>query len=245
MLEHYVIFFLAWFAAGFVNGVSGMGAAMVAVPIVASFMPSAVLTPTACIIVTGVSIHMAWNFRKGCRLSSLKTLLIGAIPGSLAGLAILLFIPTRFIQLLTGTVMLLFVLWQCIRKENTVKRPEHVGKGLFAGFSSGVLNTSIAFGNPPIGVYALHLGWSQMETVGTVNIFSVLAYLVACAVQASAGLYSQDVLMWAALGLPASMLGIVCAMPVARRISLVVFKRILLIVIAAGGFACIWRGFVS
>ncbi len=242
MTEHQIIFFLAWFAAGFVNGVSGMGAAMVAVPIVVSFMPPPLLTPSACIIVAGLSAHMAWNFKEGCRLASLKNLFIGAIPGSLAGLSILLFIPARFIQLLTGIVMVLFVAWQCMRKDNTKQRPETLGKSLGTGFASGLLNTSISFGNPPLGVYALHLGWSQMDTVGTVNLFSLLASLVACVMQASAGLYTTEVLTWAAIGLPASMCGIVCSMPVARRIHAVTFKRILLLVIALGGVACVWRG---
>ncbi len=238
------LFMLAWFLGGFVNGVGGMGAAMVAVPIMTTFMAPAMLTPVSCIIVTMISAHMAYNFRAGCRYHSLTKLLLGAIVGSLAGVMLLIYVKTQHIQVFTGVVMLLFVAWQTLRKTQalTQERPETWGKALFAGFSSGVLNTSISFGNPPVGVYAIHLGWSQLQTVGTMNIFSLFAYMVACGFQASAGLYTKDVLIFAAMGIPAAAFGIICSLPVARRIPALLFKRILLAVIACGGLACVWRG---
>ncbi|MFI3271068.1 MAG: sulfite exporter TauE/SafE family protein [Pseudomonadota bacterium] len=236
-----LLFFIAWFLAGFVNGVSGMGAAMVAVPIIITLIPVHDVVPVSCLIVTAVSGHMAWNFRKGCRFQSLKNMFLGSVPGSLAGLTILLCIQASVLQLLTGTIMILFVLWQCIKKENTIRNPETLPKSVFAGFLSGVLNTSISFGNPPIGAYALHLGWNQEETVGTMNIFSFGAFIIACAFHAFAGLYTKEVLTLAAWGIPASMFGILCSLPVARRINALTFKRILLTVIACAGANCIAR----
>lgn len=235
------LFLIAWFLAGFVNGVSGMGAAMVAVPIIVTLIPAHDVVPVSCLVVTAVSGHMAWNFRKGCRFQSLRNMFIGSIPGSLVGLTILLCIPSSLLQLLTGSVMVLFVLWQCCKKQNTVRNPETFTKSVFAGFTSGILNTSISFGNPPIGAYALHLGWNQEETVGTMNIFSFGAFIIACIFHAFAGLYTKEVLILAAWGIPASMLGIVCSMPVARRINAMTFKRILLTVIACAGINCILR----
>ncbi len=235
-------FVFAWFIAGFINCLAGMGAAMVAVPLVTMIMPPSMLTPVACIIVMVISMHMTWNFRAGILKGSLKNLLIGAVPGSVVGVSMLVFIPTQSMQLFTGLVMVLFVAWQFMRKDNTIQRPETFAKSSFAGFCSGILNTSISFGNPPVGVYALYLGWTPLQTIGTTNVFSIFAYIVACSMQAFAGLYTQEVLTWAAMGVPASMLGIACAMPVARRINAATFKRVLLIVIACGGGICMWRG---
>lgn len=235
------LFLFAWFLAGFVNGISGMGAAMVAVPIIVTMMPMNDVIPVSCLVVTAVSGHMAWNFRKGCRFSSLKNLFMGSIPGSFVGLSILLYIEAQLLQLLTGIVMVIFVIWQCLKRANTVRNPETLPKSVAAGFCSGILNASISFGNPPIGAYALHLGWDQEETVGTMNIFSFGAFIIACLAQATAGLYTKEVLILAAWGIPASMFGIICSMPIAKRINAVTFKRILLTVIACAGMNCILR----
>ena len=45
----YPIVFLAWFLGGFVNGVSGMGAAMVALPIVACVLEMNAAVPSSCL----------------------------------------------------------------------------------------------------------------------------------------------------------------------------------------------------
>lgn len=233
------LFLFAWFLAGFVNGVSGMGAAMVAVPIIVTIIPMHDVIPISCFVATAISGHMAWNFRKGCRFSSLKNLFVGSIPGSFVGLTILLCIPAKLLQFLTGMVMVLFVIWQSIKRISTVHNPETMPKSILAGFASGILNTSISFGNPPIGAYALHLGWNQEETVGTMNVFSFGAFFIACIAHAIAGLYTKELLILAAWGVPASMLGIICAMPIAKRINALTFKRILLTVIACAGVNCI------
>ncbi len=43
---------VAWFLAGLVNGISGMGAAMVALPFLTVFMTPQEFVPISCIVVT-------------------------------------------------------------------------------------------------------------------------------------------------------------------------------------------------
>ena len=239
------IFLLAWFLAGFVNAFAGMGAAMVAVPLITPFMPTSILTPVACAIVFMISVHMTWNFRKGILLKPLKTLLMGAVPGAFVGLAMLVYLPTAYMRIFTGIVMLGFVYWQAMNKEHIAQGDETLIKSLFAGFCSGVLTTAISFGNPPVGIYALYLGWTPLQLVGTTNLFANFVYSFSSIIQAGAGLYTKEALIWVAMGIPAAMFGIVCAMPLTRRISPNFFKRVLLFVIAAGAISCIWRGFAA
>ncbi len=240
-LQEY-IFIFAWFLAGFIHGIGGTGAAMVAVPIITSLMPSETLTPVACCIAVFISAHVAWNFRAHCIYPTLKTLLMGAVPGSFVGLGILIFIPTHAIQFLTGCVMVLFVLWQTLYKKSMQCSLETLPRTLLAGGCAGVLNTSISFGNPAISAYTLFVGYPPLQIIGITNVFSVFGYLFACITQAMAGLFTQEVLIWAAYGIPASMLGIALATPLTKRIAPLVFKRILLSIISVGGVLCLWRG---
>ncbi|MFR6518819.1 MAG: hypothetical protein ACLUPV_06085 [Bilophila wadsworthia] len=46
----YPLVFLAWFLGGFINGVSGMGAAMVALPIVACVLEMSEAVPATCLV---------------------------------------------------------------------------------------------------------------------------------------------------------------------------------------------------
>ena len=64
---------IAWFLGGFVNGVSGMGAAMVALPIVAGFMDMSEAVPSSCLvtcIVAGYVAAAAWLQYGQCCLAA-------------------------------------------------------------------------------------------------------------------------------------------------------------------------------
>lgn len=87
------VFAFAWFMAGLINGLSGMGAAMLALPIAATAMPPKLLIPATCLMVLVVSVSTAVFYLKNIRRRAFLALLLGAIPGSLAGLGILLFTP--------------------------------------------------------------------------------------------------------------------------------------------------------
>lgn len=235
------LFAFAWFLAGFVNGISGMGAAMVALPIVAGCMPARMLVPATCIMVLVISAGMALIYRKDCRWESLGALFLGALPGSLAGLAVLLVLSTSILQLCAGCLMMAFVLWQ-FRHGSMTAHGDSLLTGTTAGFASGFINTSISFGNPPVAIYALYAGWGQRDTMGTMNIFTLGATIITCAAHASAGLYSADVLRCALWGTPAVILGMLLATPLVRYIRGDLFRKILLGIIAAAGFVCIARG---
>lgn len=236
------LFLGAWFMAGLVNGISGMGAAMVAVPVMNLVMPPTMIVPVACLIVTAISIYMAWVYRAGYRPDALRYLLAGGVPGSLAGLGILLIIPPRLLQFVTGSFLIIFVLWQFLHSAGKA-HPESRGKALGAGFAAGVLTASISFGNPPVGVYALHVGWDQRSTMGTMNLFAFGAFILTCVFQAGAGLYTPEILSLAAYGIPAALIGLLAARPLVKHIHTGLFRKILLVVIGGSGLLCILHVF--
>ena len=235
------LFAFAWFLAGFVNGISGMGCALVALPIVAGSMNPATLVPatTACVIIS--SAATACFFWRYTRWRALKALLIGALPGAAAGLGVLLILPSSVLQLVAGFTILLFVIWQLYHPKSK-GHGDTVPAGLTAGFFAGFVNTSITFGNPPVAIYSIHAGWGHLETLGTMNVYTCLVSIISATAHASAGLYTMDVLQHALFGCPASVFGMVVAFPLTKYISQIVFHRILLLVLAAAGIVCVFRG---
>lgn len=236
-----VLFACAWLLAGFVNGVSGMGAAMCALPIVAGSMAPQLLIPATCLMVFVVSLATAAPYMAYTRWKSLPALLAGAAPGAAAGLAVLLVTPAWALQLGAGAIMLLFTLWQFFTPS---LRPhgDSWPAGLVGGFGSGFVNTSISFGNPPIAIYALYAGWDKLETMGTMNVCTTITALFTCAAHGMAGLYNAQVMEYALWGAPATVAGLVLSLPVAKRINQQTFRKILLVVIGIAGAICVARG---
>ncbi len=238
-----VLFAGAWLLAGFVNGVSGMGAAMCALPIVAGSMAPKLLIPATCLMVFVVSLATATPYIKYTRWKSLPALLAGAPPGAIAGLAVLVVTPAWALQLGAGTIMLFFTLWNFFMP-SLRPRSDSWNAGIISGFASGFINTSISFGNPPIAIYSLYAGWDKLETMGTMNVCTTITAFLTCGVHGLAGLYNAQVIEYALWGAPATVAGLVFSLPVAKRINQQTFRKILLMVIGIAGAICVARGFM-
>ena len=188
-----------------------------------------------------VSVSTAVFYLKNIRRRAFLALLLGAIPGSLAGLGILLFTPVPFLQISAGAIMVLYTIWQFCHPSFAPHGDSWLS-GSIAGFASGLVNTSISFGNPPVAIYSLWAGWSKEDTMGTMNVFTICATILTCTAHASAGLYSMALLPYALVGTPATVIGVCVAHPIAKRIQQESFRRILLVIIAAAGVVCTYQG---
>ena len=104
--------FFAWILGGFVSGVSGIGGAMVAFPLLALVIPVHQLIALTCIINVVMDGCLAGMHFRHCRLSSLWPMLAGSVPGSFAGLYILQICSGAVLQGIVGILLLFFVYWQ-------------------------------------------------------------------------------------------------------------------------------------
>ena len=189
-------------------------------------------------------LELGWIYRKDLLVHEVKNMMLGSLPGLVLGTYILLIIPTPFLLMSIGTVMICFVLWQFLHKVPKKAGQPSIIKALAAGFFSGLFSTSVSFSGPPCGVYALHMHWTQRQSLGTINAFVVLASLVGVAVYYKAGLMTEEVLYWTLYGAVSSSVGILLAIPVNRFVNVRLFRMILLIVIGMGGMICIVKSFL-
>ena len=231
---------IAWFLGGFVNGVSGMGAAMVALPIVAGFMDMSEAVPSSCLVTCIVAGYVAWMYRRSCRMASVWPMLLGCLPGVLAGVWVLKFVPGTWLQAGLGSLLLVYMLWQYLYIPSG-RHKESLPSGLLAGFGSGFANAAISFSGPPVVIYALMVGWDKETTRGTLGAFFLAIAIVTCIAQAFAGFFTPSTLTAVAYGIPGAIAGLLVSIPVARKIPEKQFKIVLKLMIAFAGIVCIYR----
>ena len=130
----YPLVFLAWFLGGFINGVSGMGAAMVALPIVACVLEMSEAVPATCLVAVTLAVYVAWMYRAHSRVAPIIPMLLGCIPGLIIGVCVLRVVPGIWLQGGLGAALIVYVAWQLLHRAGTAP-PESKRGCAVSGFA--------------------------------------------------------------------------------------------------------------
>lgn len=203
----YPLVFLAWFLGGFINGVSGMGAAMVALPIVACVLEMSEAVPATCLVAVTLAVYVAWMYRAHSRVAPIIPMLLGCIPGLIIGVCVLRVVPGIWLQGGLGAALIVYVAWQLLHRAGYGAPRERAGLRRI-GVRIGVRQRGDQLQRPPVAIYALYVGWDKDTTRGTLSLYFLGISICTCIVQAAAGLYTPVVVKAALWGMPGALVGL-------------------------------------
>ncbi|EGU29816.1 permease [Vibrio scophthalmi LMG 19158] len=188
------------FVGSFVQTSIGFGLAIVASPLLFLVSPDYVPAPI-CLVALFISLLNALKYRSSIEIGGLKMALIGRVPGSIAGGALLVMVSGNALALWLGILVLFAVLVSLlpVRIEPT---PMRMG---IAGFFSGFFGTSSAIGGPPMALLLQHQEANQLR--GNLSAFFVFSSIISLCVQMPVGFLNTHHLWITIPLLPAAYLG--------------------------------------
>lgn len=191
---------LIFLFAGIVQGLTGFGAGLLAIPLLCLIMDvkSAV---SLCILSTLIiSTTMAYDLRRFLDHRKIIPLLLGSLPGVVVGTMLLRQVDQDLIKNLLGILLI------CVSCLNLLFRPRALNPSLFwgylAGFFSGVINALLAAGGPPAIIYTTLHDWKKDEIKATLTGFFMLVGYCTAAVHTSNGLIDVQILSYFVVTLP-------------------------------------------
>ena len=223
---------LGWGFGGVVGGATGIGAIMVAMPLMTTVISPSEAVLVSCLTGLYATVHLSISYRKSFHWADIRDLVIGAVPGCALGALVLRVASMQALQLMVCAMLACFIGMQCFRKAASYRLPDSTVVGVIAGLICGFVSGSVAMVGAPLGIYVLMKHWDPDRARGDMSVFYVFTGVSSVVSQAVAGLYTVSLLQVSVAGMAVCFFGQRVGVRRGRRSNQTLFQRIVLLFLA-------------
>lgn len=225
--------------AGFINGLSGAGYALVSLGFWLHAMPPITAAPLAacCAVASHISsLRAVWH---GVRWPRLWPFLAGGLAGVPLGTFLLTRVNVQPLKLGVGLLLIAYCSWMAF-----VRRPPILtGGGRIAdamvGLTGGVMGGAASVSGPAPAIWAQLRGWDMHQQRGVNQPFNMAILTVSFMSAIVAGYIDRTFLVWLLLAFPSTMLGARIGVSLYSRINAWQFRRIVLALLGFSGLTLV------
>lgn len=225
--------------AGFLQGLTGFGFGLIALPLLSLFLPIKEIVPLVIMLALFINLVLTVQLKSSIHLKTIGILFLATLPGIPVGIYMLTHVPGEGLAVLVGIIMISFTTYQLIARPKL--RMLGLPITLAAGFASGILTGSLSTGGPPVIIYAAVQPWTKDQAKATLASYFLISGLAAVAAHAASGIITGSVMMHFAYMLPALVVGLYSGMFTYRRISDHGYRRLAIILVMVLGVMMIAR----
>jgi len=233
-------FVLGWFLAGFVNGITGFGAAMVAMPLVTQGMDITLAVPACSLMTWVVSLEQGWRYKGHTDWRRIRPVLIGALPGAFIGFFVLRHLPPQHLKLALGMFLLVYACWGLFLEDGKARVVGAVW-GYVAGLLSTIFGSAFSFNGPPLAVYASLSGWGKVVSKAGLAMTFIVTSSLMVLTQMFAGAHNEITLTAMLIGVPAAIFGSWLGFLASRTMGDNTYRKLFFGFIACIGLNFLWQ----
>lgn len=167
-MEYFLAGVIMFFATT-LQGVSGFGSGLVAVPILALWFPLTTLTPSLSVINIFVAALLYWKNRQAARPWQWKWLILAGVIASLVAGSLLVNINEQALKFALG--LLIVVVALILASGRQLPTAEHTLGHLGVGTGAGILNGLMTLAGPPIVLFLANARLPKVQFRATLSLF--------------------------------------------------------------------------
>lgn len=192
---------------GFTQGLTGFGSALVSVPLLSLIIEAKIAVPIAGIFGWIVTWPIVWKMRESIQYKTAFILFAGSVPASFVGAKLLASLPSHYILITMGIVLILSSL-HSLRSATPLFQKTSIPVTVGAGFTSGVLGASVGESGPPVIAYTSMQPWTADQSKSTLAFFFMLQMIGANISFWHEGLITREVLSYVSSSMPVFIIGL-------------------------------------
>jgi len=190
------------FAATIFRSAFGFGESLIAVPLLALFIPLSVAVPLSVLISVTIAGFVVVQDRKKIHFKSAGGLIIYSLIGIPMGLWLLVHVEEYWVKLILGVVIIAFSIY-LLSGSHLEELKQDSQKWLFVcGLLSGVLGGAYGINGPPLVIYGAKRRWTAQHFRATLQAYFLIASLTGVVGYWISGLLIPQLLSYYLVSLP-------------------------------------------
>ena len=224
---------IIFFFAGFLQGLTGFGSALIAIPLLTLLMDIKAAVPLCMLNGLALTLYLSVPLRFHLDIRKILPLLIGSLPGIVAGTLLLSRLDSHLLRLAIGILLIAFSLYRLYLRAPSIQLPSWFG--YLAGFLTGAIGAALSAGGPPAIIYTTLTGWNKEEVRATLSGFFVISGLITVVVHALTGVSTRATLFCFFMTVPFVLAGTICGSKMSGRFSQAAYLRLVHYLLLAMG----------
>lgn len=226
--------------AGFTQGLTSFGFALISMPFLSKFIPLQVVVPIIVILSLISNVAVLYDSRKDVDLRKLWVLIFSSIAAAPFGAYILLVVDANALKICIGILIILFAFLLLngisfpVRKEKLAYIP--------VGAASGLLNGSISLSGPPVALFLSNQGADKRTFRANITAYALILNIITVATFWYAGIVVDEVVRYSAWFVPAMFVGVHLGIRTLKYLSETLFRKAALYLIILSGIWTIVTG---
>lgn len=205
------------FFATFIRSAFGFGEALIAVPLLALFIPIKTAAPLAALISITVALIVTVQDWRHIHFASAKRLVLATLVGTPIGLLLLISFADRIIQAALGMLIIAFSLYRLAgQNQHSLENDQ---KAWAFGLGAGVLGGAYGMNGPPLVIYGALRGWKPKQFRATLQGYFLPASTITMMGYTITGLWTDTVTWYFLISLPAVLAAVFLGGILNRRVS--------------------------
>lgn len=220
-------------AAGFIQGLTSFGFALISVPFLAKIIPIQEAVPIVVILGFCTNIVVFISSVRHVDMKRIWLLIVSGLAAAPLGTYLLIYLNANVLKLVTGVLIIAFAGLLLLGKSF------HVHKDRFAfvpvGIMSGLLNGSISMSGPPVALFLSNQGVSKETFRANLAVYGIFLNVITVGTYIYSGLMTSDVMTYTTWFIPSMLLGVVIGIKAVKRLNDELFRRLSLWLIMISG----------
>jgi uncharacterized membrane protein YfcA len=234
---------LGWvviFFASLTSGLTGFGFALIAVPLLISFLPPNFVVPVVVLLTNLSHTLILIETRNWIDLKRIWPLILGGMAGVPLGTFVLLALDVDVLRVVMGFLVLGCAMALMVGRKRPVKKEKRALASI--GVLSGLLSGSTGMGGPPAVLFFSNQGAEKQVFRANLTIFFTFLSIFTILSQLGSGLVTRDVLTYGVWLFPAALVGTWVGIKLTHRLNKETFQRVVVVVVGLSAVFAIASG---